>query len=92
MDHQITGFALGLLLGAAKVGLVGTVGFGIGWWRARRRIKELEAMPRLEDRLTNLERTLDDTSNQLAELIEGQATLSRQLMALPGMPKPHDPP
>jgi hypothetical protein len=43
MGPQLTGFALGLLLGAAKVMAIAAVGFGIAWWRARLRVKSLEA-------------------------------------------------
>ena len=43
IDPTLSGFALGLLLGAAKVGLIGTVGFGIAWWRTRRKLRRLEA-------------------------------------------------
>ncbi|MEP7326808.1 MAG: hypothetical protein ABI836_12725 [Gemmatimonadota bacterium] len=91
MDPQTTGIALGLLFGAAKIGFVGTVGFGIGWWRTRRKLQRLEAAPRLTDRLNDLEQTLDYTTAQLAQLLEGQANLSRQLAALPAIkPEPPD--
>ena len=43
MSPELTGFALGLLLGAAKVMAISTVVFGVAWWRARLRIKALEA-------------------------------------------------
>lgn len=43
MGPQLTGFALGLLLGAAKVMGIAAIGFGIAWWRARLRVKSLEA-------------------------------------------------
>ena len=43
MSPELTGFALGLLLGAAKVMTIGTIGFGIAWWRARKRVRVLEA-------------------------------------------------
>ena len=43
MDPQLSGFALGLLLGAAKAGLIGTLGFGVAWWRTRRKLRRLEA-------------------------------------------------
>lgn len=92
LDPQITGFALGLLLGAAKVGFVGTVGFGIGWWRSRNRVQQLEAAARdpgrLEDRLGHIEQSLDDTANQLAHLIEAQDRLSSHLLARPGVADP----
>lgn len=85
MDPELSGFAIGLLFGAAKVGLIGTVGFAIAWWRGRRRVAELEAARSdpdlLEERLEALERTADYTATQLERLLEGQATLLRQLPA-----------
>jgi len=74
MDPTLSGFALGLLLGAAKVGILGTVGFGIAWWRARARLRRLEsALPdpaRLEERLANLEQIADYTAAQVNRLVE----------------------
>jgi uncharacterized membrane protein YciS (DUF1049 family) len=43
VSPELSGFALGLLVGAAKVLGIAAVGFGIAWWRARLRIKSLEA-------------------------------------------------
>ena len=46
MDPQLSGFALGLLFGAAKIGAIGTIGFAIAWWRTRRKLQRLErALP-----------------------------------------------
>lgn len=67
LDPQVTGFALGLLLGAAKVGFIGSVGFGIAWWRSRRKVQRLEI-------------ALQDNAQQLAELIaEREEQALRQL-------------
>jgi hypothetical protein len=78
MDPTLSGFALGLLLGAAKVGILGTVGFGIAWWRARARLRRLEsALPdpaRLEERLANLEQIADYTAGQVNRLVEAHET------------------
>lgn len=78
MDPTLSGFALGLLFGAAKLGLIGTMGFGIAWWRTRTRLRRLEsALPdpaRLEERLANLESLADYTTGQVSRLMEGQAT------------------
>jgi hypothetical protein len=78
MDPTLSGFALGLLLGAAKVGILGTVGFGIAWWRARARLRRLEsALPdpaRLEERLANLEQIADYTAGQVNRLVEARET------------------
>lgn len=76
MDPTLSGFALGLLLGAAKVGILGTVGFGIAWWRTRSRLRRLEsALPdpaRLEERLASLEQLADYSAAKLDRILEGQ--------------------
>ena len=73
MSPELTGFALGLLLGAAKVMAIATVVFGVAWWRARLRIKALEAElsesgGRAPDRLQQLEDRVDRLSAQLDQL------------------------
>lgn len=76
MDPTLSGFALGLLLGAAKLGLIGTVVFGVAWWRTRARLRRLEAaLPdpaRLEERLASIEQLADHTASQMDRLIKGQ--------------------
>lgn len=76
MDPTLSGFALGLLLGAAKVGALGTVVFGIAWWRTRAKLRRLESsLPdpaRLEERLANLEQIADYTAAQVGRLVEAQ--------------------
>ena len=88
MDLALSGFALGLLFGAAKVLFIGTVGFGIAWWRTRRRLQFLEAervQPSITDeRLDRLEQEFDYLASQLDRLVSGQAELARQLK-LPGV-------
>jgi hypothetical protein len=83
MDPQLSGFALGLLFGAAKIGAIGTIGFAIAWWHTRRRLQRLEsALPDpsvLEERLANLERNTDYIGAKLAELGEAQTQVLRQL-------------
>jgi hypothetical protein len=83
MELALGGVALGLLLGAAKVLLIGTVGFGIAWWRARRRIQELERLAAQpspgEERLDRLEQNLDYVASQLERIAQGQAELVRQI-------------
>ena len=83
IDPTLSGFALGLLLGAAKVGLIGTVGFGIAWWRTRRKLRRLEAeLPdpaRLEERLANLEQLADYTAGQVSRLADAHAEQGRIL-------------
>ncbi len=72
MDPQLSGFALGLLFGAAKIGAIGTIGFAIAWWRTRRRLQRLESvLPDpgvLEERLASLEQNTDYIGAKLAEL------------------------
>ena len=85
MDPTLSGFALGLLLGAAKVGLIGTVGFGVAWWKTRARLKKLQAeLPdpgRLEERLARLEELADYSAGRMDRLIEDQSRLSERLIA-----------
>ena len=77
MNPELTGFALGLLLGAAKVMTIGTIGFGIAWWRGRRRIRELEAD------LQEAEQLVDSLNEERAALLEDHGTR-------PGLPKAPD--
>jgi|KBSSwiStaDraftv2_1062776.scaffolds.fasta_scaffold110377_3 hypothetical protein len=81
MNPTLSGFALGLLLGAAKIGLIGTIGFGIAWWRTRAKLRRLEAaLPdpaRLEERLANLEQIADYTASQVNRLAEAQDATAR---------------
>ena len=82
MDLALSGFALGLLFGAVKVLLIGTVGFGVAWWRTRRRLHVFEAErlhPSITDeRLERLEQGLDYLASQLDRLAVGQGELTRQ--------------
>jgi hypothetical protein len=95
MDPTLSGFALGLLLAAAKVGFIGTVAFGIAWWRTRTKLRRLEAaLPdpaRLAERLANLEQLADYSATQMDRLLEAQDALGRQLSAPPAkssLPEP----
>lgn len=93
MGPELSSFTIGLLFGAAKVGLIGTVGFAIAWWQGRRKLAELEATRStpdlIEGRVAALERSADYTAAQLERLLEGQATLLRQLPPpLRGIPAP----
>lgn len=87
MDPQLSGFALGLLFAAAKVGAIGTIGFAIAWWRTRRKLQHLEeVLPDpgiLEERLANLEQNSDYIGARLAEMGEAQIRLLQQLGAAP---------
>ena len=92
MDPQLSGFALGLLFGAAKIGAIGTIGFAIAWWRTRRTLRHLEeVLPDpgvLEERLANLEQNSDYIGAKLAELGESQTRLLQQLNAPALLPEP----
>ncbi len=83
MDPQLSGFALGLLLGAAKVSAIAAVGFGIAWWRARARVRKLEAEQLqpvwTEERLARLEQGLDYAASQLDQLVRTQTELTQRL-------------
>jgi hypothetical protein len=94
MDPQLSGFALGLLFGAAKLGAIGTIGFAIAWWRTRRRLQRLEsALPDpsvLDERLASLERNSDYIGAKIAELGEAQNQILQHLGAgdrLPASPR-----
>lgn len=76
MSPELTGFALGLLLGAAKIMTIGTIGFGIAWWRGRRRIRALEAD------LQEAEQLVDSLNEERAALLEDRAPKP----GLPGAP------
>src|SRR5215510_5477963 len=87
MDPQLSGFALGLLFGVAKLGAIGTVGFAIAWWRTRRKLQRLEnALPDpgvLEERLAGLERNSDYIGAKITELSEAQNRVLKQLGGTP---------
>jgi hypothetical protein len=87
MDPTLSGFALGLLLAAAKVGIIGTVAFGVAWWRTRTKLRRLEAtLPdpaSLAERLANLEQMADYSASQMDRLLETHNALARQLAAPP---------
>lgn len=79
MEPELSGFALGLLFGAAKVMTITTAILGVAWWRARKRVRELEAevgKPSLdEERLDRLEQALEYMMGQLDRLGESRGAL-----------------
>ncbi len=87
MDPTLSGFALGLLLGAAKVGLIGTVVFGVAWWRTRAKLRRLEATfpdpAELAERLANLEQIADYTASHMDRLVKTQEEMAQQLSGRP---------
>jgi hypothetical protein len=85
VDPQLSAVAIALLFGAAKIGVIGTVGFAIAWIRARARIRALENSVSGQvgagsaDRLDRLEQSMDYIVSQLDRIAEGQDALQRQL-------------
>ena len=81
---DLSSLLLGALLVSAKVLGIGAVGFGIAWWRARNRIRQLEAQRQLDpqpllDRMDRLEGSLDSVAAALERLAAGQSELQRRL-------------
>ena len=79
-------FLLGALLVSAKILGIGAIGFGIAWWRANKRIRQLEAQRQpdsqaLLERMDRLEGTLDSMTAALERLAAGQGELQRRLPA-----------
>ena len=77
-------FLIGALIVTAKGFAIGALGFGIAWWRARDRIRELEAQQRLDpeplhERLDRLESSLDSMAGALERVSAGQSELQRRL-------------
>lgn len=87
-------FLLGALLVTAKIVGIGAIGFGVAWWRATKRIRQLEAEQRLDpqllvDRMDRLEGTLDSMAAAMERLAAGQGDVQRRLE--PRSPKPPGP-
>jgi hypothetical protein len=95
MDPTLSGFALGLLLAASKAGVIGTLAFGIAWWRTRKKLRRLEeALPdpaSLAERLANLEQMADYSASQMDRLVASQDALTRQIVAPPAESRPPEP-
>ena len=77
-------FLLGALLVSAKILGIGAVGFGIAWWRASKRIRQLEAQRQpdpqsLLDRMDRVESTLDAMAAALERLAAGRSDAQRRL-------------
>ena len=90
MNPELTGFALGLLLGAAKVLAIAALGFGVAWWRARARIRDLEADQLVLDRqlsendnLRQIQESLSEMRLSLSQLNRTHAGLLKQLSGGP---------
>ena len=79
MEPELSGFALGLLFGAAKTLAITTGIFGVAWWRGKRRIRELEAelgRPALDtERVDRLEQSLEYIMVQLDRLGDTRGAL-----------------
>jgi hypothetical protein len=76
-----TSVLFGVLLASTKGLAFAAVGFGVAWWRARRRITRLEAsLPQTDElaaRLERVESSLDYTTAALERLLSGQDELLR---------------
>lgn len=85
MNPQLSAAAIALLFGAAKIGLVGTVGFAVAWVRARARIKQLEHLVAQrgesgrDERIDRIEQAVDYMASQLDRMVEVQERPARQL-------------
>jgi hypothetical protein len=85
MDPTLSAAAIALLFGAAKIGVIGTIGFGIAWIRARGRLRTLEAAAAqqrsdgAEERVERIEQTMEYVVAQLDRIAEAQDELRRQL-------------
>ncbi|HJP57767.1 MAG TPA: hypothetical protein VJ847_12165 [Gemmatimonadales bacterium] len=83
-------FVVGALVAAAKGLGLAAIGAGIAWWRARRRVRELEAQlaaaaqVEQDTHLAQLEQGLDYLTRQLTELADQQQAILRRL------PRGHD--
>jgi hypothetical protein len=91
VSPELTGFLLGLLLGAAKLMAIGILGFGIAWWRGRARIRALEA-ELLElgpssgadtERWRAIEQRMNDMARQLEQLSETHRLLAERILPPP---------
>lgn len=89
MDPAMSAAAIALLLGAAKIGVIGTVGFAIAWYRARARIRALESSVSSQvratsaDRLDRLEQSMEYVVSQLDRIADAQDASHRQLLQPP---------
>jgi hypothetical protein len=78
VDPQLSAAAIALLFGAAKIGLIGTVGFAIAWMRARSRIKALEehalrqVAPGIDERIDRIEQSVEYIASQIERVVEAQ--------------------
>ena len=81
---ELSSILLGALLVTAKVFGIGAVGFGIAWWRARSRIRQLEAERQpdpqlLLARMERLEGTLDAMAATLERLAARESDVQHRL-------------
>jgi hypothetical protein len=78
-----TSFLLGVLIASTKGLALVSLGFGIAWWRGRRRVKELEAerptTAELHERLDRLESSLEYMTAAVERLGKSQDDLRHLL-------------
>jgi hypothetical protein len=91
IDPQ-TAFVFGALVASLKgLGLV-AIGAGVAWWRARRRVRELEAqladaaLTGAGDDLARLEDGLNFLTEQVRALTDEQRAILRRLPPPPAAP------
>lgn len=84
-NPQLSAAAIALLFGAAKMGLIGTIGFAIAWFRARARIQKLESTtmhrfgPGWDERIDRIEQTVDYMAGQFDRIVEAHERSPQQL-------------
>ncbi|MEP6571194.1 MAG: hypothetical protein ABJD11_00810 [Gemmatimonadota bacterium] len=87
-----TSVLFGVLLASTKGLAFAAIGFGIAWWRGRRRIRELEQSPDdLRERLDRVESTLDYVATTMDRLGSGQEELRRGLLPRSAQSPPETP-
>ena len=80
-------FALGVLVATLKGVGIAAIGAGIAWWRARRRVRELEGQltAALQSagsaELEQLQQSMDQLAAQVGRLAEDQRTIVNRLPA-----------
>lgn len=86
IDPQVA-FALGALVATLKGVGIAAIGAGIAWWRARRRVRELEGQLTAalhasgSAELEQLQQSIDQLGAQFRMLAEDQRAIVRRLPA-----------
>lgn len=89
-------FALGVLVATVKGVGIAAIGAGIAWWRARRRVRELESQLTValqaagSAEVEQLQQSIDQLSAQLHTLADDQRAIVRRLPAGPDFGEAED--